>query len=674
MEPGHPQQTIRAKCFHPSRAFVHFKKAEVEQSIPRRLEQIVAKYPERTAVKSGRSTLSYDVLNRVANRLARAILALHGESNEPVVLLFDHDAPMISAILAVLKAGKICVPLDPSYPEKRAAHIIEETESRVIVTNNKNLPLATRLSRNALRLINLDEVDSHLSSDNIGLVISPDTLAYITYTSGSTGQPKGVVQNHRGLLHKAMLYTNMFHICEHDRLTLLHPCSFAGCFYSILSSLLNGASLFPFDPRLGKGLQLARWLIEEQVTIYHSVPMVLRQMLDAFGGEGEFPHLRVINLSGVPMTGEDVELYKKHFSTECILINSLGTTEAGYIRHYFIDKATRMTNGRIPVGCAIEDKEVTLLDDSGGKVGFGQTGEIAVTSRYLSPGYWRKPELTRAKFLPALQGEDRWMNLTGDLGRMEPDGSLVYIGRKDFQVKVRGYRVDLGEIEIALLEHPAIRQVAVVGQEVRSGDTRVVAYFVPAREPASAASELRHFLQERLPDYMIPSAFMMLRALPLTPNGKVDREALPVPGMAKRDLQGAFVAPRNRIEQTLARIWEETLHLDQVGMNDNFFDLGGDSLLATQAISRARDTFHADVPMRALFENPTVSGLAVQIAEALTKATVFPDEMADMLADLESLSDEEAERMLAQENPERSEIAFPSLDKLTKCLCGHQLK
>ena len=646
------QQAVRAKCFHPSGSFIEFKKAEIEQSIPDRFEQIVRKYPDRIAVKVGECALTYGQLNKAANRVARAILNKQGEGSEPLALLFDHGLQAITAIMGALKAGKFYVPLDPSFPQERIAAILEDCGARLVVTSRQNFSLARELTNGMSQLLDAETIDANVSDENLCLSFSPKDFAYILYTSGSTGQPKGVVQDHRGILHKAMTYTNNLHLCTSDRLTLLHPWSFGGCTHHLFGSLLNGASLFPFDARLGGGLRLAKWLITEQITIYHSVPTVFRQMTGSLTGEGEFPHLRAMVLGAAPVTRDDVELYKRHFSEQCILLHLMGSTESGgNDRHYFIDKASEIGSSTLPVGYAVEDKEVILLDDSGCKLGFGQVGEIAIKSAYLSPGYWRKPELTLAKFLPDPEGGDQKIYLTGDLGRTAPDGCLFHLGRKDFQVKVRGYRVEVSEIEMALLEHAAIKEVAVVSREVQSGDRRLVAYFVPIGQPVPTVSDLRSFLKRKLPDYMIPSAFVTLDALPLTPNGKVDRLALPEPRKSRPELGTPFVTPSTPVEEDLSRIWSEVLSLDQVGIRDNFFDLGGHSLAAARVVSQVIKQFQLELPLQSLFQSPTVAEMAVIITETQAKK-LSEEDLTRVLAELESLSDEQAQEWVDREKAE----------------------
>lgn len=645
-----PKEQLRvlARCKHPKGTFVAFRKEEVEQSIPDRFEKQVEKYPDRIAVKSRYHELTYNMLNQAANCLARSILSKRGRGEEPVALILENDALMIAAILGVLKAGKIYVPLDPSLPQSRISYILKDSRADLIVTNNKSLSLAESLAQNVSQLVNIDELDLSLKTENLCLSISPDTLTWILYTSGSTGDPKGVVHNHRNLLHFIMTYTNGFCICADDRLTLLYSCSVNAGAHDIFSALLNGAALYPWDIKEQGLMHFAGWLTHQQITIYSSVPTVFLHFTDTLTGEESFPTVRLIKMMGEPVYKRHVQMCRKHFTRDCIFVNRLGSTETGSIRWHFIDKETRIDGNNVPVGYPVEDNEVLLLDDTGEHVGLGHVGEIAVKSFYLSPGYWRRPDLTKAVFLSDSGDGDKRIYRTGDLGRMLPDGSLLHLGRKDFQVKIRGYRIEIAEIEMALLDHVAIKEAAVRVWEGRPSDQRLVAYLVPSGHKAPTVTELRRFLSEALPNYMIPSIFVTLDALPLAPNGKVNRRALPKPGRSRPRLENPYLAPRTPVEERLSEIWAQVLRLDQVGITDNFFELGGNSLLATQVISRVIKTFRIKVSIGSLFKAPTVADMAVVILQNQLEKAESKD-VARMLAELESFSDKEARRALGDE-------------------------
>src|SRR5215212_620714 len=322
--PADLRQPVQVRRVHLTNAFIRFEEEETEQSIPQRFEQQVSRYPDRLAVKTRSHQLSYAALNKVANRVARTLLAQRGEGAESIALLLEHDAAMIAAILGVLKAGKVYVPLDPSFPYARNKFILKDSQANLIVTNNENRSLAESLGESRLSLVSIDEIDATLSDENVNLSIAADNLANIIYTSGSTGQPKGVVQNHRNLLNVAMRYTNGLRISAEDRLTLLQSYSVAGSVSNMLGALLNGASLFPYNVKEEGLIELADLLIEEGITVYHSVPTVFRQFANTLTGREEFPELRLIRLGGEPVSAEDVQLYKRYFHSNSIFVNSYG--------------------------------------------------------------------------------------------------------------------------------------------------------------------------------------------------------------------------------------------------------------------------------------------------------------------------------------------------------------
>ncbi len=641
------QHVIRAKCFHPTGDFAELQPEEIEQSVPERFEKVVGRYPDRLALKTRKCELTYRQLNAVANRVARAILATRGEKSEPVALMFEQGAPAIIAILAVLKTGKFYVPLDPSVPGSRSKEILADSTASVLVTNTQNLAMAESAATDGRKVINIDDLENDLVAEDPKLSIPPDALAYIVYTSGSTGEPKGVAQTHRYVLYHVFEYGNSFHLCPNDRLSLVFPWTFNGGIHIIHSTLLNGAALFPFDVKADGLINLARLLVEEKITIYHSTATILRQMLSLLNRDKQLPSLRLIRFGGDSVTEADIQLYKNNFSQDCLLLNSLATTESGLICRYFFDKDTAVVESNVPAGYPAYGKEILLLDDNGNAVGFDQIGEIAVKSRYLSSGYWRQSTLTAAKFITdQCQGDER-IYLTGDLGRMSSDGCLYHLGRKDFQVKVRGYRVDVGEVETALLHHEHVKEVAVVGRKDHLGNSRLVAYVVPAGKIGLNVSELRRFLSQKLPDYMIPASFIALDSLPLTPNGKINRRVLPAPNRSRPELETPMAASRTEVEKKLAHIWMEVLALDEVGIGDNFLALGGDSLSANRIVSSVIQHFQVEIPLKALFQSPTVAEMAAVIIEHQGNK-LSGKELEQILTELESLSEDEAQKRLSE--------------------------
>jgi acyl carrier protein len=321
---------------------------------------------------------------------------------------------------------------------------------------------------------------------------------------------------------------------------------------------------------------------------------------------------------GEPVYRRDLEAFRAHFTDTCTFINRLGSTETGTIRWYFAGVDDEVAGVNVPVGYPVPGNEILLLDDAGNSVPDGETGEIVVRSSYLSPGYWRRPDLTKKAFF---ETDDRRCFHTGDIGRMLPGGCLVHLGRRDFQIKVRGYRIEAGEVEAALLTHPAVKDALVIVREDRQNDPRLVAYYtIEQREPRPTVSELRRHLAGCLPDYMVPNAFVLLPEFPLAPNGKIDRSALPPVGAQRPHLETTYVEPRTPIERTLADLWKKLLDLDDVGIHDSFLDLGGHSLLATGLFVRIREVFGIDLEIRCLFEDPSIEALAEHVLERMLAA------------------------------------------------------
>jgi amino acid adenylation domain-containing protein len=563
---------------------------------------------------------------------------MRGPGEERIALLLGHDAPMIAALLGVLKSGKTYVPLDPSYPEERLLLMLQDSQASAIISNSETWRLASQLAQHRLPILHLDELRDLPENPDFPAAITADTLAYILYTSGSTGQPKGVMQKHRNVLHHIRNYTNNLHISDQDRLTLLSSYCFDAAVMDIYGALLNGATLYPFDLREQSWNDLAAWLKIHEITLYHSTPTVYRYFLGALHSGDKFPKLRLVVLGGEEVVKGDVELYRRHFPKECILVNGLGPTESTVALQYFINFETKIVRHSVPVGYPVEDTEIRLLNDDGEDA--GMYGEIAICSPYLAAGYWRKPENTSRVFLPDPEGHDRRLYRTGDMGRMLPNGSIEFAGRKDFQIKLRGFRIELEEIETVLSQHPAVRGTVVLARDSGSSEKQLVAYVVPKKSLQPSIDDLGNFLKMKLPRYMVPAAFVLLDGLPLMPNGKVDRKALPEASQLWLGLAESYTAPRNPIEEILAEIWAQVLNVEKIGIHDNFFDLGGHSLLATQVISQVRDSFQIELPLRLLFEAPTVAGLATTVVGYLSEQ-VPPLEKAQILDEAERIPESE---------------------------------
>ena len=587
----------------PQIAYEAFPMPEVAGSLVARFESQALWHRTRLAVKTPGAAWTYEELNARANAVAHALLMQVEGGGCRIGLMFNQDAPMFVGMLGVLKAGYAYVPLDPNYPLARLEAVIADAGIEVVVTEAAHVELVSRLVA-PQRVI--DAMALSPISRNPGVKIDSRSLAYILYTSGSTGEPKGVMQTHRNVLHHVGAYTNALHISSEDRLTSLSTYAFDTGMQDGFGALLNGATIYPIDLRReARPGDTLEWICTERMTVLHCTPTVYRYLM-RFRGNRDLSCVRGVVLGGEEARAADLAIFKVAFGPGAVFVNGLGLTESTVALHFFANHETPLTGRVLPVGRPAVRTDVVLLDRNGRAGGF--CGEIGIRSAYVTPGYWARPERTNEAFLGDPCEVERRIYRTGDMGRLLPDGQLVFMGRADRQVKLRGIRVELGEVETALRSHPDIGEAVVVVREDTPGDKRLIAYVVGVKVMVNP-TDLREHLKQRLPDYMVPSQVVGLAGIPRMPNGKVDRNALPVP-LQEAESDRAYVAPRTPVEKELAQIFAELLGKERVGINDDFFVLGGHSLLGTQLVSRVRDTLGVELQLRALFTAPTVEALS----------------------------------------------------------------
>lgn len=589
---------------------------QIEQSIPQRFEQQVDRFAGRIAVKTANVELTYAELDEWANRIALAILARRGAQPDAVGLLLGQGAVSAAATLGVLKAGKFYVPLDPFYPPARLAGMLEWVGVPLLVTAASHADLAASLASSSDGIVVADRLGDHDGVGRPGVHISPDATAYVFFTSGSTGAPKGVFDSHRNVLHNIRRYTNALAIGPDDRMTLVQSPAFSGSVSSLFSALLNGAAVYPFSVADEGPRGLADLLVRERLTMYHSVPTLFRSVM---GGGAHFPDLRVIRLEGDRASSHDVALFQQQCDPTCLLANGLGTTETGLCRQYLVGRDAEIQEGILPVGYPVCDMDVSILREDGTEAEPGQSGEIAVRSRYLALGYWRRPDLTAAAFSRDLAGGPARVYRTGDLGRMGADGCLLYLARKDSQLKVRGHRVDVAEVESVLLATDGVREGVVSTRENARGEAELVAYLVPVQAVPPDTEVVRAALARTLPPHLIPSRVQWLTHLPLGENGKVDRNSLPAPDEVSRNRP--VTAPRDALERLLVRIWEDVLAVRPIGIDDRLVDLGADSLARGVIVSRIQSETGSHLSAGALADDWTVA----RLAEVLRNPESRPD-------------------------------------------------
>ena len=587
-----------------SEYFEPFSIDETNQSLAEAFDKAAQKYSDCVAIHTDEKEFSYRELDQLTSQLAHRILDLLGDEEEPVAILVDQRALQIISILSVLKAGKIYTVLELSNPPERLAAMINDLGSRLTMTSSAQVSLAGSVSGSSALLLNMDTV----SGGDARVLIHrlPQNTAAVYYTSGSTGQPKGVIRTHRDILHNPMIYVNLLGMNKEDRQPLFFSCSFAMSIRPVFSTLLRGGAIYPFDLKKKDIRELASWLDQNKITVIGFTPSLLRQFMESLPKDKRhFPTLRFIITIGEPLQVQDVKQWQGLFCTGSLLVCSLGSTEAGLIASRTLRFDDNITEENLHVGRPVLGKEILIVDDEHRPLPIGQRGEVAIRSMFLSAGYWKQPELTEAMFQRGTLDPAVRIYYSNDLGRILPDGSLEHLGRKDSKVKIRGYLVDMREVEYALYETLPIKSAAVITCPARHDphQSQLVAYLVP-KDDGLTHNDVRDLLASKLPSYMIPSHFMFLEKIPVTANGKVDKRALPEVGerapLLTEDL------PSGDIEEMLVNIWRRIFKLRVIGVNDNFFDLGGDSLLAMSLLLSIEKTFSRKMPYAIISKASTI--------------------------------------------------------------------
>ncbi len=578
-------------------------------------EAQVERTSDSVAIETAGERISYRELDERANRLAAYLRACGVRLEDRIGVCLERSSEMIVALLGVLKAGAAYLPLDPTYPRERLAFMVQDAGIKLLLTNGS--ATGALPEQNDVAVLRLDtqwEEISGVSEDVASPTTDPRNAAYVIYTSGSTGQPKGVLVEHRGVCNMIAVQTRAFAVQPESRVLQFASFGFDASVSEIFMALTVGATLYLADTELlAAPAALAQLINEQGITIVTLPPVVLNLL-----NESDFPALNTVIAAGEACAAEIAARWSKGRR----FFNAYGPTEGTVCTTLHEHEETDVTAP--PIGRPISNMRVYILNADLQPAPIGVAGELYIAGEGLARGYLSRPELTAEKFVPHPFSETGGERLyrSGDLGRWLASGEIEFLGRIDNQVKLRGFRIELGEIEAVLREHAAVRESVVVVSEAGGGQ-RLVAYVVAEAGGAGATeapgSELRSYLKERLPEYMLPSAFVLLAELPLTANGKVDRQRLPAPDGVRPELGEGYVAPATAVEELVAGIWAEVLGLERVGVNDNFFELGGHSLLATQVISRLRESRQIEVGLVKFFDAPTVSALAKVVESAQLK-------------------------------------------------------
>ena len=580
------------------------------------------------AVRVGTRNFSYGELETRASSLASQLRSFGVGPDVVVAICMRRSFAMVISALAVLKAGGAYLPIDPANPPARLAYMLSDSQVKVVVTSECN---RERVPAGDYEIIELNDEGQSKGSSAVSfqpISVKPSNLAYVIYTSGSTGQPKGVEITHGNLSNLVAWHVEAFSVTPVDRASQFSAVGFDAAVWELWPYLVAGASLhIPEDGLLADPAGLRDWILAQRITIgFLPTPVAERVMMLPWPPMASFRFL---------LTGADTLHHYPAAKLPFALVNNYGPTECTVVTTSGVVAPEKKSSGLPPIGRPITNMKVYVLDEKMREVQAGDPGELYIGGAGVGRGYRNRPELTAERFVrnPFSTGPGDRLYKTGDLVRLLPDGQIAFLGRTDEQIKIRGFRIEPGEIVATLNEHPLVRESAVVPREFGVGDMRLVAYVVAEPNASVTHSALRNHLATTLPEHMIPAVFVRIGTLPLNTSGKLDRAALPEPEATNSLAVDTYEAPRTPVEERIAEILAPLLELERVGVADNFFMLGGHSLLGTQVIARVRDAFGIELSLRTVFDSPTVAGLAAEVEQSL-------------LAKLEAMSEEEAEEFL----------------------------
>ena len=618
------------------------------QSIQEMFSATAERYKNHPAIEYANQTTTYAALEAKANNLANFLIASGTQKGSIVTVLIEDPVEVIAAIIGILKAGCVFVPLDPSIPEKRLEVMVSEVSPGWFLYESRFSGIAERIAVDSARLIPVEEYASFSNSERPQVEYQPDDRCYVFFTSGSTGRPKGILGRLKGIDHFIKWEIKALGLSEGVRVSHLTTPAFDAVLRDIFVPLCAGGTICipPGRETILDIKKLIDWMDIQGINVIHCVPSLFRAIVNEDLNSDYFAELTHVLMAGEPLLPSDVGKWVEKFGARVQLVNLYGPSETTMTKFAYFVKPDDRELESIPIGKPIEGCAAVLVDAEDKVCAPGTVGEIYIRTPFRTHGYFNQPELTQQVFVPNPFSKDPndVIYKTGDLGRVMADGNFEFLGRRDLQVKIRGTRIELSEIDKLLRAHEAVKDLAVIDREDASSNKFLCAYVVLG-QPVETG-EFRDYLSSRLPHEMIPSAFVLMDKLPRTISGKIDRKALPAPGQLRAELEKLFTPPRTPIETTLAEIWTEVLGIDRVGIDDNFFEMGGHSLLVFQVISRVREAFGIDLPLRALFEAPTIEQQALAVIEAQLDQE-NDGEMAQLIQEISMLEGSQLEDMVA---------------------------
>ncbi len=584
----------------------------VNQTIHQRFREIASTYPNSIALDFKNINYTYEKLNSLSDNLAQYLVDELGAGKQRIAFFIEPGPEQIVTILGILKAGMTYVPLDVNFPMERNIYMIVDSQCSALISNNLNAAQARLLSQNN-EVININDIPS-VSKIDLNIEVEPDDLMMIIYTSGSTGEPKGVIHSHRNIVHFISRLTGLVDINNNDVFAFYYSICFSAHALPIFSALLNGSRLSILDFQKENFSVFTNWLKEKKVSVDLMIPSVLRQFMATLKKDERIPSMRALLCGGETLYKSDIDKTWSHLKKTSHIYNIYASSEAYVCSANKLSHKSIIASNIVPIGHELPDFEITIIDKDGNEREKNKVGEIKIRSRYLAQGYWNKKELTSKDFI---EDSEPGFGIfkSSDLGYRQSDGGIVHVGRSDSMVKLRGYRIDLGEIENLMMQHDDVKESAVVVKENNQGTKHIVAYIVPKKDKDPDTNYLKIAVLRMLPSYMVPTYFVKLKSLPKNDIGKTVKKELPEPDWNMNVEGKEVVKAENPLQEDLIEIFERILEVNLIGIKDNIMELGADSLRLFVAFDEVEKKFGQKLDIDAIVDNPTIQYISGLISD-----------------------------------------------------------